>query len=776
MFIDKFSIDPDWCVIEDDFDISRARHYESVMALGTGYMTIRSSIDEGFSGDEQNIAYERKATNVSLEATPTTKSRWGTFIPLVQGRHPHWNVGVMNLPYMLGLEVHADGHKLDMETGKISGYRRWLDLKTATLYRALVWELPKGKKLDLLFKRYMDPDDRFVCLQELDIATINCEADVVVKSYIDNDVRTNGYEKFRKHSVGFTADRTLYSDITGNLGDRVATVSRMICNKPTTYEASQGGRRITECLAFALGKNKGAHILKVSAQAASVYFDRGALLDEGVKMIEAVMKKGPASHHAAHIAKWAEKWEASDVKIAASGPEGQGSQLAIRQAVYHLLRARSTDPRALNCAKGSTSEMYLGSVCWDMEIFFQPFYIYTQPALAKMTGLYRYNTLDGARRSAKSMNYIGARYPWQTDRNGDEVCPLFEYADHEIHITADVVVGLWHYYQNTLDKDFLYNQGLEIILETARYWSARATKVKGRQGWHIFGVMGPDEYKPFTNNNAYTNFVARENLRLAGIVVGMCKTDAPKVFKKICERIGFDEKELELFGEIADGLPIPKDKKRNIVWQCERFDTDFCEIDIEGLWEDKSRLFGAYTTQELRYRAKCLKQSDVIALMGLYTEAFSKKEMAASYDYYNRFTIHDSSNSICHNAIVATRIGRPGTAWESWNKSIDIDFGPSPRASEGVHFANVGGMWQEIVFGFGGMKSALAAETLTFDPCMPEELESISFQITWKGQRAEVTVEKERVSVKNQSGTALSFAVCGSQATAPPNATASVDY
>ncbi|MDR0497537.1 MAG: hypothetical protein LBH42_07980 [Treponema sp.] len=760
MYIDQFTIDPDWCVIEDTFDITRVRHNESVMALGTGFLTIRSSFDEGFSDDDQNLTYDRMAMNVSLEVVPVKKSRWGTFIPLIQGKHPFWNVGVINLPYSLGLEVRADGEELDMETGKITSYKRWLDMKTATLYRTFVWETTTGKKLNLLFKRYMNPDDRFLCVQELKLTAISGSAEVEIRSYIDNDVRTNGYDKFTLSGVNVFDNQFIYSDVTCNLGDRVVTVSRMVCdNKSGSHKTTQDECRVYASISFTLGEKEETIVRKISAQAASVYFDEGTLLDEGVKMINASLEKSAEVLHAAHVERWAKNWDVSDIQIEADDSENYNSQRAIRQAIYHLFRARSTDPRALNCAKGTTTEMYLGSVCWDMEIFFQPFYIYTQPALAKMTGLFRYNILDGARRSAKAMNYTGARYPWQTDRYGNEVCPLFEYADHEVHISADIVIGLWHYYLNTLDKDFLYNQGLEIILETSRYWTNRANKIKSRPGWHILGVMGPDEYKPITNNNAYTNFVVRESLRLAEKVVDMCKADAPDVYKKLCAKINFDEKEIKLFNEIADGLTVPKDDERHIIWQCDDFDTAYCELDIEGLWKDKNKLFGFYTTQELRYRSKCLKQSDVIALMGLYTEAFTKEEMAASYDYYLPYTIHDSSNSICHNAIVTTCIGRPGEAYENWKKSMDIDFGVRPRSSEGVHFANVGGMWQEIVLGFGGMVNALGAQTLTFNPCLPEKIKKISFQVIWKGQQASVTIKHNNITVKNLSGKELLFVV-----------------
>ena len=774
MYIERFSIDPDWCAIEDDFDLTRVRHNESVMALGTGFLTLRSSFDEGFSDDEQNLTYDRMAMNVSLEVVPSKKSRWGTFIPLVQGKHPFWNVGVINLPYMLGMEVFADGERLDMERGRISGYKRWLDMKTATLYRTFVWETASGKKLDLLFTRFMNPDDRFVCVQELRISSLGGgrgDAAIVVRSYVDNDVRTNGYDKFTKHSVGFAADGVIYSDVTGNLGDRIMTISRTVCNLPSTRAVERQERRVSAELRFTLPAGGEAGILKLSAQIASAYFDSEALLDEGIAMVNRGISVGADALHAAHAARWAKNWDASDIRIDACDLPGYNSQLAVRQSIYHLLRARSTDPRALNCAKGSTSEMYLGSVCWDMEIFFQPFYIYTQPALAKITGLYRYLTLDGARRSAKAMNYPGARYPWQTDRYGDEVCPLFEYADHEIHISADIVVGLWHYYLATLDSEYLYNRGLEIILETARYWAARATKLAGRPGWHILGVMGPDEYKPITNNNAYTNFVVREALRLARRVSGMCAAEAPEVFRALCDKIGFEQGELALFDEIADGLPIPKDENRCIVWQCDDFDTAFCEIDIEGIWKDRENLFGFYTTQELRYRAKCLKQSDVIALMGLYTEAFTTEEMAASYDYYNPYTIHDSSNSICHNAIVAARCGRSEEAYRNWVRSMGIDFGARPHSGDGIHFANVGGMWQEIVMGFCGMTAALSADILTFKPCMPERIESISFSVIWKGQRADVTVRKDRLTVRNRSDRDLSFVVFGKECLARPSET-----
>ncbi len=754
MFMEEFkkSVDRNWCVVEDSFDIAKVRHYESVMALGTGYMTTRSSFEEGFEDDEQSLEYDRIPGNVSLEVIPSKKSRWGIFIQLVQARHPFWNIGIVNLPYYLGLEVYADGEKLDMEKAVVTDYCRWLNLKEATLYRTFMWETKSGKKLQLFFKRFMNPEDRFVCVQELKLLMVSGSADISVRSYIDNDVRTNGFDKYKSRYVGYAGSNIIYSDITTNLDGRVVTASKMENSKTGDFKIRKEERRIYSVADFRLAESEAADIIKVSAVISDIYFGKERLLDEGIEIIKESIAHGAAGLHSDHKAVWHKNWEASDIIIEADDPEGYNSQLAIRQAIYHLFRARSRDYRALNCAKGTTSEAYLGSVCWDMEIFFQPFYIYTQPELAKMTPMYRYHILDGARRSARSMNYAGARYPWQTDFRGDEVCALWEYADHEIHITSDIVIGLWHYFLNTGDKDYLYNYGLEIIIETARYWITRVDKVMGKPGYQIYGVMGPDEYKPVSNNNAYTNFTTRFNLKLVEKVVNMARKDAPETYIKLCGKISFNEEEIGLFNEVAEGLSIPVDEKRNIVWQCDDFDTAYAEIDIDGLWQDRNQLFGKFTTQEKRYRSKCLKQSDVIALMGVFPEAFCREQRAASYDYYNPYTIHDSSNSICHNQIVAAGIGRAKEAYINWKKSIDIDFGARPRSSDGVHFANVGGMWQEVVFGFCGLVNILNTDTLTFNPCLPEEIKSISFKLFWKGGWLKVTVTSDTLEVSNLSG------------------------
>ena len=54
----------------------------------------------------------------------------------------------------------------------------------------------------------------------------------------------------------------------------------------------------------------------------------------------------------------------------------------------------------------------------------------------------------------------------------------------------------------------------ELIVDTARYWASRVRVDRDGRG-HLFGVMGPDEYHEVVDDNAYTNVMARWNLRRA---------------------------------------------------------------------------------------------------------------------------------------------------------------------------------------------------------------------------------------------------------------------
>ena len=773
MYIDQIKpAGNNWSSEEGEFKVQGNRHYESIFALGTGYMTVRSSIDEGFSDDDQAYDYMRMPVNVTLEKLRETKNRYGTFLPVVQSKHPLLRTGLTNLPWFLGLVVTVDGEKLDMENSVISDYHRWLDIKEATLYRTFIWETESGKRVNLLFKRFMNPELRFTCVQECRITMLSGNGEITIESAVDNDVRTNGLEVFTEHSVD-AEDNIIFSDIRTNIGRRVVTASVASVSTTDQYQIEKESRKVSASYSFSLQEGEEAVAKKISAVVSDMYFSEDELRNTASKMLKDQIEVDMDQLHQEHKKVWEGYWDIADIEIESE----DNSQLATRMALYHLMRAKAKEEdRSLVCPKGMTSEVYFGSVFWDMDIFMQPFFIYTNHVTAKTTPLYRYRTLDAARKLTAEAGYRGARYPWMGDVNGDETCPLFEYAEHQVHVTTDAIIGMWHYVRETEDKDFLYNQGLEMLLETSRYWVDRVDKLKGKPGYHIIGVMGPDEYTHFCSDNAYTNHSVKFALNLTLKVAEETKQESPESYKTVLEKIGFDEKELEFFSEVADGLSIPRDKERNIIWQCEGYDTDYAELDIEGIWKDKSKPFGNYVHQEQRYRSKVMKQSDVGALLCLFSEDFTPEEKKASMEYYAPYNTNESSNSMCHNMILAANIGDKRVAYDSWKASMDIDFGDNPGSVDGIHCANVGGMWQQIVHGFAGMVTVLHTDTLTLRPCLPDEIKQITFKLFWKKDLVQVTVTGTEVTVENLSENTIDFIVKEKNGTAEPGENDTVSY
>ena len=777
MYIDKLQpAKENWSSFEGEFAVENNRHYESIFALGTGYMTVRSSIDEGFSDDDQSYEYMRMPVNVTLEKLRDTKNRYGTFLPVVQSEHPLLRTGLTNLPWFLGLVVSVDGEKLDMENCTISGYHRWLDIKTATLYRTFVWETVAGKKVNLLFKRFMNPELRFTCVQECKITMLKGNGEITIESSVDNNVKTNGLEVFTEHSVDADGNIML-SDVKTNIGKRVVTASVATVSKTDQYTIEKEARKVSALYSFSLQEGEEAVTQKVSAVASDMYFPEDKLHETVKNMLSEIAGKDTDALFEAHKSVWASYWDIADISIEAEEKDGYNSQLATRMALYHLMRAKAREEdRSLVCPKGMTSEVYFGSVFWDMDIFIQPFFIYTNHVTARTTPMYRYRSLDAARKLTAEAGYNGARYPWMGDVNGNETCPLFEYGEHQVHVTSDAIIGMWHYVRETDDTEFLYNQGLEMLLETSRYWVERVDKLKGKPGYHIVGVMGPDEYTHFCTDNAYTNYSVKFSLNLAVKVAERTRKESPDTYRAVCEKIGFKEEELGMFTEVADGLAIPVDKERNIIWQCEGYDTNYAELDIEGIWKDRTKPFGSYILQEQRYRSKVMKQSDVGALLCLFSEDFTPEQKKASMEYYAPYNTNESSNSMCHNMILAANIGDKKVAYDSWKASIDIDFGDRPRSVDGIHCANVGGMWQQIVHGFAGMVSVFNTDTLTFHPCLPDEIKKISFKLYWKKDLVSVTVTGTTLEVENLSDNSIDFIVNEKTAQVEPGSCETLSY
>lgn len=718
-------------LIEQEFDAARAKGWEGLFTLGSGYLHVRGSFEEHLSGAPQNVTYLRRPANVTAEKFPTMKVKWGTFVPGIYGLHPLMGKEMANLPYFLGIVPSIDGEALNLEQAAVADYRRALHFETATLARTLRWTTRSGAVVRVVFERFVSAARPHLCVQRLTLSSDRA-ATLTLRAGIDADVRTSGYDHFTAVSFVRAAADTIRCDVTLDTGDTVSTAARLLL-ADADWQYADNGRTAELSAALTLAAGQTVTLEKRSAVITSFDTEPLDLLDLLAPALDY------DALHAEHAAVWRERWTNADVIV-----DGDDvSQVALRTAIYHLLRAHPNDSRLAIDPKAYAGDAYRGLYFWDTEMYLLPFFLYTDPARARLLTDFRIQTLGGALKNAREYGYSGARYPWEGDRDGIDQCPNWQYRDHEVHVTADVVYGIAHYAQASGDADYLRRAG-DVLRETSRYWLERIDWRKGDRFPSLLGVMGPDEYTPISANNAYTNRL----VALALAYAAPFEADA---------RVG------EKLAAIARLLPIPR-RADGLVLQCEEFE-HLADLNFGDFWHDRSKPFAAQVAQERLYRSKCLKQADVLLLMQLFPQEFSDAEVAQAWDYYLPYTTHDSSLSPGVHAIVALRLGLLEQAWAFWQQSYGIDL--NGGAEEGIHIASAGMNWQIAVFGFGGLQTAMNTDRLTLTPHLPDRWTRLAFPVIWGGQRAYVDIRPGVAKVSNHSDAPLIVTVAGASAIVP---------
>ncbi len=733
-----------WSIVETEFRPEHGRAYEGLFTLGSGYVHVRGSLEEHLSDAPQNVEFTRLPTSVTTEAFRPAKAKWGTYVPGLFGRHPLLNNEMINLPWFLGIAPTVDGERLDVERGELSSYRRELRLDTATLNRTLRWRTASGVVVDIAFERFVSLVHPYLTVQRMKLS-VDGPAKVAVESGIDADVRTNGYDHFAYVELGQASGTALVCFVHTDANEQLGVLTQVRPDDaPWRYEP--GPRRANLVAEMELSGGSEWVVEKRTA----VRTTRDLKPKNLVSCLTQLQDVPYDALHAEHVEAWRRRWETCDVVI-----EGDpASQMAMRVCLFHLLRTHVTDdPRVAIDAKGYAGEAYWGRFFWDTETFVLPFCLYTDPARARTMVEFRLQTLPGAKDNAGRYGYPGARYAWESDAKGHECCPNWQYADHEVHVTADVVYGLTHYARAVGGEEYLRGPAAEVAVETARYWLARLDRRPGDEHVSLLGVMGPDEYTPISSNNSYTNKLVAFALDIAAAVG---------------ESGGASTEEREAFARAGHALPLILNEEGDLVLQCEEFEL-LAEPRFEEFWRDRSRPFAAQVSQERLFRSKCLKQADVLMLMLLFPGDFSGEEVRRAWDYYLPYTTHDSSLSAGVHAILAARLGLVDQAWRFWQmgKGLDLDF-ERGGAAEGIHIAGAAAVWQMAVFGFAGMRTAMETDMLTLVPRLPAAWTRLRFPVVWHGCPVTVEVVPDHVTVTNRGESPLAVCVCDAQREVPP--------
>lgn len=739
----------DWVIKESYFNQNWLGKYESIMCQGNGYMGIRGATEEPYLGETRN-----------------------TFVAGTFNKFDDNEVTELpNIPDLVQMNIKINGESLDLSKGIVTEYSRTLNLKNGEIVRKFKYTLSESNILEFEFQRIVSMDRKHVIAQKVSIKSITGCHQIEIDSGINGQLTNSGSQHFSEGEKHLFEDK--YIQMTSKTSQsRINVIETTVHNfsLPELVKSRIEMRRRQVLNKYWITLDSGHEIIMEKISTIHTTRDKEHV-NKNVKEIEKialeelkeVSRIGYDKLLSTSTNHWNKKvWEVAPISITSSEHE---DQVAINFAKYHLhVMTPAHDNRMNIGAKGLSGEGYKGHTFWDTEIFMLPYFTYTHPEIARSLLEYRYLGLEGAHRKAKNNGYEGAQFPWESAWIDDgETTPIWGAADIvtgeatkiwsgfiEQHITSDVVYGVNQYVEATGDRDFLENKGYEIIFDTAKFWSSRLEWNTKKERFEINNVIGPDEYKEHVDNNAFTNYTAKWNIQKAISLYDELIKNQPIILEKINNKLDLNSLYLE-WSEKVDKIYIPSPNDKGIIPQDDSY-LNKKVIDLKPYKESEQvgTLFHQYNLEQVN-NMQVTKQADVLLLIYLFENLFTEKIKLDNWNYYEPKTMHDSSLSLSTHSTLAADLGELDLSYQLFKKAINIDMGPNMKSSdEGIHAASLGGIWQMIVFGYGGVR-ALDGK-LRIEPHLPKVWENLEFSIFWHSSELKITVMQDNFIVENVTG------------------------
>ncbi|MCE7985078.1 MAG: beta-phosphoglucomutase [Caldilinea sp. CFX5] len=709
-----------WRVAEERFDPKTQNAWETIFTIGNGYLGTRGTLEEDSPGEKPATLIHGLWDDVPISYTELANAF-------------DWTV----------IDLWVNGQPFRLNRGKVEDYCRWLDLRRGELHRSLRWTPPDGATVELHYTRLASLADQHALAVQLQVTPLVHAVDIRLRPRLMGHVENEGLLHWHNFEQGQVGGAVYLSGETRVTGKRLVQAMRLLCAadaNETVLADSPGSPGLS------LTTHVTAQTTVTLEKVVSVYTDRDTPdpLAAALGKVEESAGQGFTQLQYANAAAWQSFWAASDVII-----EGDDeAQTAMRHALFQLRIAAPThDERVSIGARSLSGFGYRGHVFWDTEIFVLPFFIFTQPHLARNLLMYRWHTLDGARRKAAGNGLAGAQYAWESAETGEEVTPRFVPGprgeglvriwpgDIELHITVDVVYAIMQYWHITGDNQFMTSVGAPIVLETARFWESRVEPDKPTPGqFSISDVIGPDEYHDHINNNAFTNGMVRWHLQTAIAMIGWLESHEPAQAATLRTTLELTDERLAHWQTIAANLLFLRDPQRRLIEQFEGF-FQLPEVDWPQ-YANRTTSMQALLGIEGANAHQVLKQPDVLMLLLLLDDQFTVEDMEVNWAYYSPRTDHEYGSSLgpAFHAWAACQLGQPEVAYAHFMRAARADLGDvRGNAADGIHIASSGGLWQAAVFGFAGLR--VTDGTFTVQPNLPAHWRRLAFGVTIRGER-----------------------------------------
>lgn len=737
-----YIIPNDWSIIEEGFEAGRVRSSESLFSLGNGAMGQRANFEEHYSGSTFQGSYI-----AGVYYPDKTKVGWW------KNGYPEYFAKVLNAPNWIGVNVYVNGEALDINVCKeITGYRRELNMKEGWYKRSFKAVLQNDIEILVEATRFLSLDIDELGAIQYTVKPLSSDAVIIFKPYLDSGVEnhdTNWEEKFwetldvmSNNKQAFIIARTLKThfyvgtfmenrvEVNGEIKDVSGKETRSACYVSHEYEVE-------------VPKNSVATLYKYAGYVTSMNHDKDNLTKAAKNVLAKAISYGFNTLLEKQKEAWASIWEMADITIDGDVKAQQG----IRFNIFQLNQTYLGKDDRLNIGpKGFTGEKYGGSTYWDTEAYCIPFYMATKDeGVARSLLKYRYNQLGKAIENAAKLGFTNgaALYPMVT-MNGEECHNEWEITFEEIHRNGAISYAIFNYLRYTGDYSYIPEMGLEVMIGIARFWHQRAHFSADKNQYVILGVTGPNEYENNVNNNWYTNYIAQWCIQFTKEHLDRIRKEYPEDFERIVSKTKLDNDEVDEWLKVAENMYFPYSEKYRVYLQQDGF-LDKELITVENLPRDQRPINQKWSWDRI-LRSPYIKQADTLQGFYFFEDHFTKEELERHFDFYEQFTVHESSLSPCVHSIQAAVLDRMEQAYTFYLRTSRLDLDDyNKEVHEGLHITSMAGTWMSIVEGFGGMR--VKGGMLSFEPKIPEQWDGYSFKVNFRGHILKVDVTQEKTCV-----------------------------
>ncbi|MDG6142250.1 glycoside hydrolase family 65 protein [Lactococcus formosensis] len=729
-------IDP-WHIQSNKLEKKERRLQESLTSIGNGYMGMRGNFSEKYSGDHHQGTYI-----AGVWFPDKTRVGWW------KNGYPEYFGKAINALNFSGVSIFIDDEEVDLYTDSINNFNLSLDMQKAVLSYSY-----EKAGVAVTVERFMSIVHPELAVFSFKFSSVDGESHKIrTASFIDADVHnedSNYEEKFW----------TVLDKGGDKEGAYIAnqTIANPFGVEQFTVLAGQNFRGDFQAQGQEIQEEKVINYHEATVEQDPLHFEKRVLvltsrdysdlaaMHEALAGLNAVIQaKSYAQLLQEHEEAWGKRWELADVEIKGSDQAQQG----IRFNLFQLFATYYGEDERLNIGpKGFTGEKYGGATYWDTEAYAVPLYLSLSDQQVTQNLLrYRHKQLPQAQHNARQQGLDGALYPMVTF-TGVECHNEWEITFEEIHRNGAIAYAIYNYSNYTGDETYLAQEGLEVLVEIARFWADRVHYSERQKAYMIHGVTGPNEYENNINNNWYTNTLATWVLNFT--MESLKKYPRPD--------LQVSTEELAKWNDITAHMYYPTDKELGIFVQHDGFlDKDLTPVaDLDS----KHLPLNQNWSWDRILRSPYIKQADVLQGIYFFGNHYSLEEKRRNFNFYEPLTVHESSLSPSIHAILAAELGMEDKAVEMYERTARLDLDNYNNDTEdGLHITSMTGSWLAIVQGFAQMKTWDGQ--LSFAPFIPKAWTGYSFRINYRNRLIKVSMG-DKLQIELLKGETIDLEVYG---------------